>query len=135
MTVTVGIVQRKYVSNVTAFASKIMGRMRINLVTPFADKDKAKALGARWDVARKVWYIVDIADLAPFMRWIPDMDAAVSEAAVSASAPLAVAGRQTTKNSAPAVTTRSATEVPSCGCAVLPWDDCAHTGGQTSTSP
>jgi hypothetical protein len=28
--------------------------MRINLVTPFAEKDAVKALGARWDAAKKV---------------------------------------------------------------------------------
>jgi len=110
-----------------AAASRIIVGMRINLVTPFADKDKAKALGARWDAARKVWYIVDVADLSPFMRWIPDMDAAVSEALVSVTAPLPGTARPAASNSSPAVTTRPDREVPSCGCAVLPWDDCAHT--------
>ena len=42
--------------------------MRINLVTPFAEKEAAKALGARWDGVKKVWYIVDVEDLTPFMR-------------------------------------------------------------------
>ena len=42
--------------------------MRINLVTPFAEKDAVKALGARWDAAKKLWYITDVADLTPFMR-------------------------------------------------------------------
>jgi hypothetical protein len=28
--------------------------MRINLVTPFAEKDAVKALGTRWDAATKV---------------------------------------------------------------------------------
>jgi hypothetical protein len=37
--------------------------MRINLVTPFAEKDAVKALGARRDATRKVWYIQDVADL------------------------------------------------------------------------
>jgi hypothetical protein len=44
--------------------------MRINLVTPFAEKDAVKALGARWDPAKKLWYITDVADLTLFMRWI-----------------------------------------------------------------
>ena len=79
--------------------------MRINLVTPFAEKDQAKALGARWDSVRKNWYIVDIADLTPFARWITDQDTAVK-------APVA---------------TKSNTVVPHCGCAVLPWEDCSHT--------
>lgn len=44
--------------------------MRINLDCPFSEKDHAKALGARWDVARKIWYIENVEDLTPFMRWI-----------------------------------------------------------------
>ncbi|MDP2370491.1 DUF5710 domain-containing protein [Rhodoferax sp.] len=27
--------------------------MRINLIAPFAEKDAVKALGARWDAAKK----------------------------------------------------------------------------------
>ena len=37
--------------------------IRINLVTPFSEKDAVKALGARWDQVKKLWYIVDVADL------------------------------------------------------------------------
>lgn len=44
--------------------------MRINLNCPFSEKDEAKAHGARWDAARKVWYIENAEDLTPFMRWI-----------------------------------------------------------------
>ena len=54
--------------------------MRINLTTPFAEKDAVKALGARWDAAKKVWYITDVADLSPFTRWIPDLEAATKNA-------------------------------------------------------
>lgn len=49
--------------------------MRINLVCPFDDRHAAKALGARWDVALRVWYVIDPPDLAPFARWLP-LDAA-----------------------------------------------------------
>ena len=38
---------------------------RIDLDVPFADKDKAKALGARWDPAQKSWYASPGTDLAP----------------------------------------------------------------------
>lgn len=44
--------------------------MRINLQCPFSEKDKAKALGAKWDAEKRCWYIVDVEDLTPFMRWI-----------------------------------------------------------------
>ncbi len=62
--------------------------MRINLVTPFAEKDAVKALGARWDAAKKLWYITDVADLSPFMRWIPNLEAA-SEPTDGAAKPAA----------------------------------------------
>lgn len=94
--------------------------MRINLVTPFAEKDAAKALGARWDSTKKLWYIVDVADLTPFLRWIPDLDAATVKAidAVKGDAPI--------RRSAGVVTT-STPKVPHCGCNVRAWDDCPHT--------
>ena len=102
--------------------------MRINLVTPFADKDKAKALGARWDAARKVWYIVDVADLTPFLRWIPDLNAATqpmeSVVGVATSRP----GHQVAARSA--VVTRPDKAVPTCECKALPWDDCIHTSAR-----
>ncbi len=45
-------------------------KMRINLSCPYSQKDEARALGARWDSIKRVWYIVDVEDLTPFMRWI-----------------------------------------------------------------
>lgn len=39
------------------------------LKVPFAEKDEAKALGARWDAAIKKWYVPAGVDLAPFARW------------------------------------------------------------------
>jgi len=30
--------------------------MRVNLNVPYAERDAARAAGAKWDVARKVWY-------------------------------------------------------------------------------
>jgi len=107
--------------------------MRINLVTPFAEKDAVKALGARWDAAKKLWYIVDVADLSPFMRWIPNIEGA-SENSVAASQQQAtrpvIAPSQKPKVPAPS---KSVNSVPHCGCSVLPWDDCVHT--KTNNSP
>ena len=110
--------------------------MRINLATPFAEKDAAKALGARWDSAKKIWYITDVADLTPFARWIPDLKAATAGAAPST----ATAGPQN-RASGPVVdkragggggvTTRPKAAVPHCGCDVLPWVDCEHTAPST----
>ena len=45
--------------------------MRVNLQVPYEDKDEVKRLGARWDAARKTWFVQGIEDLRPFLRWIP----------------------------------------------------------------
>jgi hypothetical protein len=45
--------------------------MRTNLQVPFVEKDDAKKLGARWDAARKTWYVENKDDLTPFARWLP----------------------------------------------------------------
>ncbi|AVR96438.1 DUF5710 domain-containing protein [Pseudoduganella armeniaca] len=42
------------------------------LKVPFAEKDEAKALGARWDAALKKWYVPAGVDPAPFARWSQD---------------------------------------------------------------
>jgi len=61
--------------------------MRINLVTPFAEKDAVKSLGARWDATKKIWYIADVADLTPFLRWIPNLAAATEDSTNGATRP------------------------------------------------
>ena len=45
--------------------------MRTNLVVPFEEKDLARSLGAKWDTARKVWYVENMSNLEPFLRWMP----------------------------------------------------------------
>lgn len=48
----------------------------IYLTAGFRDKDKVKALGARWDPSRKSWYAPGGADLTLFRPWLPaDFDA------------------------------------------------------------
>ena len=108
--------------------------MRINLTTPFAEKDAVKALGARWDAAKKVWYITDVADLSPFARWIPDLEAATQNATDEAArlvkrAPKASSHPSAGGNAKPIV------EVPHCGCNVLPWEDCVHTVSTVQAAP
>jgi len=99
--------------------------MRINLVTPFAERDAAKALGARWDSTLKTWYIQNVADLTPFQRWIP---ATANGSVVSAARP----GRPSHRSAmAPpsgggAAVTQSVAERAHCGCDVLPWEPCSH---------
>ncbi len=45
------------------------------LNVPFPEKDEAKRLGARWDGARKRWFVPDGTDLDPFARWLPVAEA------------------------------------------------------------
>ncbi|EPY00218.1 zincin-like metallopeptidase domain-containing protein, partial [Magnetospirillum fulvum] len=39
------------------------------LAVPFAEKEQAKALGAKWDRKAKAWYVPDGLDAAAFARW------------------------------------------------------------------
>ncbi len=45
---------------------------RIDLAVPFAQKDEAKGLGARWDGTNRVWYLPDGTNPDPFKKWMPD---------------------------------------------------------------
>lgn len=46
-----------------------MTQAKIYLTVPFAQKDQAKALGARWDAAQKKWYVPAGKDLGLFAKW------------------------------------------------------------------
>lgn len=104
--------------------------MRINLVTPFAEKDAAKALGARWDSAKKTWYVTDVADLTQFQRWIPNMAAATKTADTQRPPPTAP---KVAAEASKGVMTGPSIEVQHCGCDVLPWEDCVHTSNQSTS--
>jgi len=41
------------------------------LQTAYKDRERVKSLGARWDPARRQWYVPDGRDLAPFATWLP----------------------------------------------------------------
>ena len=41
------------------------------LQTAYKDRERVKGLGARWDPARKQWYVPDGRDLALFATWLP----------------------------------------------------------------
>jgi hypothetical protein len=45
------------------------GRAVTVLNVPFAEKEEAKQLGARWDPKRRKWYVPAGVDAAPFSRW------------------------------------------------------------------
>lgn len=40
------------------------------LAVPYAEREAAKRLGARWDIARRRWWISSDMDRAPFAAWI-----------------------------------------------------------------
>ncbi len=48
-----------------------MSDERIYLTVPFAEKDEAKALGARWDKERKAWWITAKTKPEIFAKWSP----------------------------------------------------------------
>jgi hypothetical protein len=39
------------------------------LTVPYAEKDQAKSLGARWNAEKKKWYVPAGSDLGPFKKW------------------------------------------------------------------
>jgi hypothetical protein len=47
-------------------------RAAIFLNVPFAEKDKAKRLGARWDSAMRKWYVPHNLDINLFSQWLPE---------------------------------------------------------------
>lgn len=55
------------------------------LNVPYAEKDEARALGARWNPGRKRWYVPTGTALDPFQKWLKE-DAAPSGRVDAASA-------------------------------------------------
>ena len=92
--------------------------MRINLSCPYSDKDQAKSLGARWDAGKKTWYIENVEDLTPFMRWMPKVIHNVTVQKLDYIEP---------KKHKPMKPRLTGKFEPICACDVLPWDDCPHT--------
>lgn len=94
--------------------------MRTNLQVPFAEKDEAKRLGARWDAARKVWYIENKEDMTPFARWMPTGEKNSFSAAATTMKDV-----QTQKPQPAGNTVTGSNYVPHARvCDCLPWDVC-----------
>lgn len=90
--------------------------MRTNLKVPFAEKDQAKKLGARWDAARKIWYVEGDVDLAPFARWSPTPHE-------GGSAPAPKKAARSDQSAGHLIVGSKYVEAPRV-CACLPWEDC-----------
>jgi hypothetical protein len=101
--------------------------MRINLRVPYASKDQAKALNARWDYELRTWYIEDIEDLTPFIKWI-DRSAGPCGQPKEIRPPSIKDKARWEKNQA-IVKTTIATECRLfwCNCNSLAWEHCEHT--------
>lgn len=110
--------------------------MRVNLNCPYADKERAKRFGARWDPEAKTWYVIDPPDLLRFSKWLraypaqdrPTLQAAQPHKPKKSRKPKKhkQRARQIVEGEAYA-TTGPAVFQPLCNCDVHPWDDCAHT--------
>ena len=93
--------------------------MRFNLRVPYAQKDAAKELGARWDATRKIWYVMDPESIEVFSDWMPE-----AQGETASSTPTAHA-KPAAKRAG--VFTGPAVFKPLCDCAALPWEHCQHT--------
>jgi hypothetical protein len=49
-----------------------MTNLKTYLNVPFAEKDAAKALGAKWDAIHKKWYVPADKDIMLFAAWQAD---------------------------------------------------------------
>lgn len=54
---------------VTTTPRVVEAGQRVNLAVPFAQKEEAKRLGARWDAVRRVWYVPPGRNPADFKQW------------------------------------------------------------------
>ena len=82
----------------------------ILLNVPYAEKDSARALGAKWDAGKKKWYVPAGVVATPFAKWIAGTDNLRQETAERADSS---AGRIVI----------GANYKPVEGAVGLPWDD------------
>lgn len=90
--------------------------MRTNLKVPFAEKDQAKALGARWDATKRLWYVQNVSDLGPFARWLPQ----------GGDVPTASAGTGAGRKTEAASVVKTGSRYFKLDCDCLPWVGCAN---------
>jgi hypothetical protein len=95
--------------------------MRTNLLVPFAEKDAAKKLGARWDAARKVWYVEGVENLAAFSKWLPGQQTAPASAAGKSPVRSTPSGSRT---AAPTGEVKVGLRYFLLPCDCLPWEGC-----------
>ncbi|TRW91280.1 DUF5710 domain-containing protein [Candidatus Methylobacter oryzae] len=75
-----------------------MPNSKTYLNVPFAQKDEAKALGARWDAVKKKWFVPAGKDVALFTRWQTEsgtMESPSPKASSSSSSSTTATGAKT----------------------------------------
>jgi hypothetical protein len=98
-----------------------MENSRIYLAVPYAQKDAAKALGARWDAAQKKWYVPATLDIAPFAKWHSEAVAAELSTAATTK-PKTRAPSSGNSASRPAVTYPTVKEFVAYNGDLPPWE-------------
>ena len=95
------------------------------LTVPFAEKDQAKALGARWNAAQKKWYVPDGANSTLFEKWQPQAMAVSASNSTSASASASKSVAKGASMMEVGLTITGEKYLPldhDC----IPWEPCAH---------
>ena len=95
--------------------------MRVYLNCSFHEKDKVKALGARFDGQKKQWYIENIKDTTVFSAWIPTEKMGQSEVIKNKSSK----AKEKPLNKDKLIEKEYVQFC--CSCDVLPWEPCVHT--------
>lgn len=75
-----------------------MTNSKTYLNVPYAQKDAAKAQGARWDAAAKKWYVPTGKDMAPFAQWQIDASALAEISTIASQGQTSPSRRSTASN-------------------------------------
>lgn len=51
---------------------QFLTKVQLRLEVPFASKDRAKSLGAKWDILGGFWYVPHGVDVNLFREWWPE---------------------------------------------------------------
>ena len=109
-----------------------IGRVYLNV--PYAEKDSAKALGARWCAVKRQWWVSNVGACPGVHRWL--VPGRLREQAKEADDFLrrTHVGKKVKRPKArpvdphaPRSTPRIDFSLPDCACTSPPWEHCPHT--------
>ena len=69
-----------------------MANSKTYLTVPYAEKDAAKALGAKWDATKKKWYAPANTELSSFSKWQIDSTVKVNSTKTASPAKISSGG-------------------------------------------